>query len=207
MEQEVQAGGAFPLSNEAAIELIRKIEGGNQSALGFLYDRTSPLLYGLILKIIGDKSQAEETLLETYTSIWKKSVLYDSTLLPLEWLLAMARSKAVARVNWHKKSSKKRELSTVNREQAATVAPEQQRLVRSAIDSLAPAQQEILYWNYYSGLSCSEIAAQIGKPIGAVKTHARLGLIKLTELFRPLFESKTEPDTAAGGRIEPRKSD
>ena len=158
------------------------------------------------MKIIGDKTQAEETLLETYSSIWKRTVPYDSRLLPLEWLLTVARTKAVARVNWHKKSSKKRELPIGNREPAATVAPEQQQLVRSALNSLVPAQQEILYWNYYSGLSCSEIAAQIGKPIGAVKTHARLGLIKLTELFRPLFESKTEPDTATGGRIEPRKS-
>lgn len=202
MEQEVQAGIALPLSSEAAIELIKKIQGGNQSALGFLYDRTSPLMYGLILKIIGDKTQAEETLLETYISIWKKSVLYDPGLLPLEWMLTVARAKAVARVNWHKKSSKKRELPIGNREPAATVAPEQQQLVRSAINSLAPAQQEILYWSYYSGLSCSEIAAQIGKPIGAVRTHARLGLTKLAELFRPLFESKTEPRTATGERIE-----
>jgi RNA polymerase sigma-70 factor (ECF subfamily) len=202
LEQEVEAGDAFPLSNEAAIELIRKIEGGNQSALGFLYDRTSPLLYGLILKIIGNQTQAEETLIEIYASIWKKSVLYDPGLLPLEWLLTIARSKAVARVNWHKKSSKKRELSIGNRKPAATVAPVQRQLVRSAIDSLAPAQQEILYWNYYSGLSCSEIAVQIGKPVGAVRTHARLGLTKLTELLRPLFESKTESGTATGGRIE-----
>jgi len=206
VEQEVQAGSAFPLANEAAIELIRKIEGGNQSALGFLYDRTSPLLYGLVLKIVGDKTLAEETLLETFTSIWKKSVRYDPRLLPLEWLLSIARARAVARVNWHKKSSKKRELSIGNRELTATVAPDQQQLARSAIESLIPAQQEILYWNYYSGLSCSEIAAQIGKPLGAVKTHARLGLMKLTELFRPLFEHGTEADMATGERIEPRTS-
>jgi RNA polymerase sigma-70 factor (ECF subfamily) len=202
LAQENQAGSAFPLSNEAAIELIRKIEGGNQSALGFLYDRTSPLLYGLIFKVIGDKAQAEEILLETYISIWKKSVLYDPGLLPLEWLLTVARTKAVARVNWHKKSSRKRELPIGNRETAASVAPEQRKLVRSAIKTLAPAQQEILYWSYYSGLSCSEIAERIGKPVGAVKTHARLGLTKLTELIRPLFESKTESGIATGGRIE-----
>jgi RNA polymerase sigma-70 factor (ECF subfamily) len=158
--------------------------------LAFLYDKTGPLLYGLILKIVGDKTQAEEVILETYTTIWKKSALYDSRLLPLEWLLNTARARAIARVNWHKKSSKKRELTIGNQGPTATVAPEQQKLTRSAIESLVPAQQEILYWSYYSGLSCSEIAAQIGKPIGAVKTHARLGLIKLTDLFRPLFENK-----------------
>ena len=149
MEQEVREGAASPLENEAALELIKKIEGGNSSALGFLYDRTSPLLYGLILKIVGDKAQAEEVLLETYASIWKKAVPYDSRFPPLEWLLNTARAKAVARVNWHKKSSKKRELSIGYKGLPATVAPEQQKLTRSAIESLVPAQQEILYWSYY----------------------------------------------------------
>ena len=108
MEQEVQAVGGVPLNNEEAVELIRKIEAGDKSALGILYERTSPLVYGLVHKILGDKTPAEEILLETYTSIWKKSAIYDSDLLPLEWLLTIARARAVARVNWHKKSSKKR---------------------------------------------------------------------------------------------------
>ena len=196
MEQEVQAVGGVPLNNEEAVELIRKIEAGDKSALGILYERTSPLVYGLVHKILGDKTPAEEILLETYTSIWKKSAIYDSDLLPLEWLLTIARARAVARVNWHKKSSKKKELSVAIPDQEATVVPAQQKLARSAMESLVPAQREILYWNYYSGLSCSEIAAQIGKPIGAVKTHARFGLIKLTELFRPLFELETKAETA-----------
>jgi len=199
MEQEVQAVGGVPLNNEETVELIRKIEGGDKSALGILYDRTSPLLYGLIYKILGDKTPAEEILIETYASIWKKSALYDSRFLPLEWLLTIARARAIAGVNWHKKSSKKKELSIGIPDQEATVAPGQQKLARSAMESLVPAQREILYWNYYSGLSCSEIAAQIGKPIGAVKTHARIGLIKLTELFRPLFQRETKAETAAEG--------
>jgi RNA polymerase sigma-70 factor, ECF subfamily len=64
------------------------------------------------------------------------------------------------------------------------VAPEQQKLARDAMASLAPVQREILEKTFYSGLSCSEIAAQEGKPVGAVTAHARLGLSKLDELFR-----------------------
>jgi DNA-directed RNA polymerase specialized sigma24 family protein len=123
LEQEVRKGAAFPLENVAVLELIKGIERGNRSALAFLYDKTSPLLYGLILKIVGDKTQAEEVLLETYTTIWKKSVLYDSRLLPLEWLLNTARARAIARVNWYKKSSKKKELTIGNQEPTTTAQP------------------------------------------------------------------------------------
>jgi len=80
-----------------------------------------------------------------------------------------------------------------------TVASEQE-LARSSIASLVPAQQEILDWVYYSGLSCSEIAVQISKPLGAIRTHAGLGMSKLSEMFRPLFEREIETHTATGGR-------
>ena len=205
MEQEIQSGVELPLDNKAFIELVKKIENGDQSALLALYDGTSSLLFGLVSKILGDKALSEEILIEVFASIWEKSAKYDSTLLPLEWLLNLARSKAVARVNWHKKTSKKRELEIGNSSATTTVAPRQQELARSAIEALAPAQREILAWSYYSGLSCGEIAAQIGKPIGAVKTHARLALSKLEELFRPLFESEMEKTDESGVDIEPRK--
>ena len=204
LEQEIQSGGGLPLDREAAVNLIRKIENGDKSALLALYDGTSPLLFGLVLKILGDRAAAEEILLEVFASVWEKSATYNSSLLPLEWLLTLARSKAIARVNWRKKSSKKRELSVNAGSTAATVAPKEQEIVRSAIESLVPAQREVLTWAYYSGLSCGEIASQIGKPIGAVKTHARLGVSKLESLLQPLFESeKTEPKES-GGQIESR---
>jgi RNA polymerase sigma-70 factor (ECF subfamily) len=205
LEQEIQPGGELPLDSKAFIEVVKKIENGDQAALLALYDGTSPLLFGLVSKILGDKALSEDILVEIFASIWEKSAKYDSNLLPLEWLINLARSKAVARVNWNKKTSKKRKLEIENSSATTTIAPRQQELARSAIGSLVPAQREILAWSYYSGLSCGEIAAQIGKPIGAVKTHARLGLSKLEELFRPLFASEMEKPDESGGDIESRK--
>jgi RNA polymerase sigma-70 factor (ECF subfamily) len=192
LEQETQAGDASPLSSEAAIALIKKIEGGNRSALAILYDRTSRLLFGLVLRILGDKALAEETLLEIYTHVWKHSALYDARLLPLEWLMKIARGRAIARLQWRKHGKRKRELSIGAPAASMTVVPKQQKLARSAIETLVPVQREILDWTYFSGLSCSEIAAQIGKPIGAVRTHARFGMSRLSDSFRPIFEEQSE---------------
>lgn len=199
MDQESRTVQEIPLSNEEVKALFGKIQTGDSSALTDLFDRTNRLLYGLVLRVLGDRTSAEEALLDVYTFIWKESASWDPALLPLEWLTTIARDRSIARLHWNKQAKKKSAFQARNLDPAMTVAPERQELARNFIGMLAPAQQEILGWAYYSGLSCSEIAAQIGKPIGAVKTHARLGLNKLSDLFRPLIEREMETRTATEG--------
>jgi RNA polymerase sigma-70 factor, ECF subfamily len=203
LEKATQTNNGFALNREAGA-LIRKIQDGDISSFAILYDKTGRLLFGLILKILGDRALAEEALLDAYTAIWKEAASYNPERLPIEWLTTVARTQAIAKLHWRKQTRRKREFSYANPDSRATIATGEQKLARSAWESLIPIQQEILNWIYYSGLSCSEIAAQIGKPVGAVKTHAGLGLSKLSELFRPLFENEPE---ATGGQIETRTSD
>jgi RNA polymerase sigma-70 factor, ECF subfamily len=191
LEKTTQTNGGFSLNGEAGA-LIRKIQEGDVSSLAILYDKTGRLLFGLILKILGDRGLAEETLLDVYTRIWKEAASRDPRQLPIEWLTTVARTHAIAKLHWRKKSRKKREFSAANPDSTVTVAPKERKLARSAWESLIPMQQEILDWIFYSGLSCSEIAVQIGKPLGAVKTHAYLGLSKLSEMIRPIFENDPE---------------
>jgi len=198
LDKEFQADGIFPLTSEAAVALLKKIQDGDKSALAILYDKTSPLLFGLVLRTLGNRALAEEALLDVYTHIWRHAASYDPRLLPLEWMTAIARARAVAKMHWSKQDRKKRELSARGPDSPMTVAPEQQKIARDAMGSLAPTQREIIDWIYYSGLSCGEIAAQIGKPIGAIRTHARFGLSKLSDALRPLFEDGE--DTTGGSR-------
>ena len=198
VDQTTQAAHEFPLSNEAVVTLLKKIEEGDQSALLALYDRTNRLLYGLVLRILGDRTSAEEALLDVYTYIWKEPASCDPVLSPLEWLTTIARARAIARLHWNKQLKRKSAFQARNLDPAMTVAPDRQELARHTLGSLVPAQQEILGWAYYSGLSCSEIAAQIGKPVGAVKTHARLGLNKLSDLFHPFLEHEMQAGKATG---------
>jgi RNA polymerase sigma-70 factor (ECF subfamily) len=185
-------------TEEAIVALIGKTKDGDRSALVILYDKTSCLLFGLVLRILGDRAQAEETLLDVYTRIGKQSASYDPGLPPLEWLTGIARTCALARLHESKPKTRRQELPVGSFDPKMTVAPAKQKLARSSILSLAPTQREILDWAYYSGLSCGEIAAQAGKPLGAVKTHARLGLARLGELFG-LLGREAHAKTATGG--------
>lgn len=178
------------------MELLKRIEEGDQSALIALYDKTNRLLFGLILRILGDRTSAEEALLDVYTTIWKSPGGRDPVLTPLQWLTTMARNRAITLLHWNKQLRRKSAFQARSLDSTMTVAPDRQDAARRAIASLVPAQQEILGWAYYSGMSCSEIAAHISKPIGAIKTHSRLGMNKLSDLLRTLIE--TGPGKEAG---------
>ena len=199
MEQEIRDNHELPLSNDAVMALIKRIEEGDQTALAALFDKTNRLLFGLVLRILGDRTAAEEALLDVYTFIWKKPASCDPNLLPLEWLTTIARDRAIARLHWIRQGKTRPSFKAASRESAMTVAPERQEHARVSVGSLAPAQQEILEWVYYSGLSCTEIAVMVGRPLGAIKTHARLGLNKLSEQFRPVIEREMGARPETGG--------
>src|SRR5262245_24188804 len=81
------------------IALVQRVATGDQSALAALYDTTNRLVYGLVLRVLGDMSSAEEVLLDVYTQVWRQASSYDSSRgAPLAWLTTIARSRAIDRL-------------------------------------------------------------------------------------------------------------
>ena len=176
--------------------LIRRVAGGEQSALTAVYDATNRLVFGLILRIVVDRATAEEVLLDVYTQVWRQAAAYDATRgVPLAWIMTIARSRAIDRVRAGRPDQQKKEpLEAIGEVSAVGVSPEEasvyserQRLVRSALGALAPEQREVIELAYYSGLSHSEIALKLGQPLGTVKTRTRLGMMKLRDMLRPIL--------------------
>ena len=79
-------------------DFFLKIKIGEKAALFDLYDRTSGLLFGLTLKILGNPAEAEETLLNIYTRIWKDPLSCSPDFPPLAQLVMIARSHALTRL-------------------------------------------------------------------------------------------------------------
>ena len=180
------------------VALIRSAAGGDQSALAGLYDGTSRPVFGLVLRIVGDRPTAEEVLLDVYTQAWRQAANYDEERgAPLAWLMTIARSRAIDRLRSAKHDQYKESLDSVreisdtdpNPEQA-TVDSERRRLVCSALAALPAEQREVVELAYYSGLSHSEIALRLDQPLGTVKTRTRLAMIKLRDMLRPVLEGQ-----------------
>jgi len=166
-----------------------------------LYDSTSRLVFGLVLRILNDRSTAEEVLLDVYTQVWRQASSYDSKRgAPLAWMMTIARSRAIDRLRSGRQEQQNREpLESIGEARSkgespeeATEISERQKIVREALDTLSTEQREVLELAYFSGLSHSEIALQLGQPLGTVKTRTRLGMMKLRELLKPVLGGNYE---------------
>lgn len=201
MVQESQIVDKVEYDNAALAALIKKTGEGDAAAFADLYDSTGNLVFGFVRRIFADQSVAEKVLLDIYNQLWKESGSYDpENFMPLEWIITIARTRAVMRLDSSKEGRKRTLPEAGETDPKTTVAPVLQNYVRASIQSLSPSQKEILDWVFYTGLSCSEIAANSGKPLGAVKIHTRIGMSKLYDLFRPLYQRGMESENNKGGQ-------
>jgi RNA polymerase sigma-70 factor, ECF subfamily len=197
----------LPLTQEAAepVEreqdwtgLVARIAGGDQQAMSLLYNGTNRLVFGLILRILGDRGMAEEVLLDVYAQVWRQAERYDTARgAPLGWITTIARSRAIDRLRSERHNLQQDELNEattseqarVSNPETATAMSEMREIVKAALDSLPPEQREVIELSYYSGFTQTEIAGRLGQPLGTIKTRTRLGMIKLRELLKPVKES------------------
>ena len=174
--------------------LLARIAAGDQPALAEFYDASSAKVFGLVMKILADRTVAEEVTMDVYTQVWRRASTYDTERgTPGSWLMMLAKTRAIDRF----RSSYLERGRQVPLDQAAEVpgdaaTPEQysadlerQRLVQEAMASLSAEQRQAIALAYYWGLSQSEIADRLQLPLGTVKTRMRLGMIRLREVLAP----------------------
>ena len=169
------------------VTLIERIVARDPSAVADLYDRHSRLLYGLILRILRDRSEAEEVLQEVFVAVWDRAETYDAAVgAPAGWLVRIARNRAIDRLRTN--ASRMRTMESVSFEIRSSENPEtsaslgeQQRAIARALDAIPREQRDLILDAYYLGLTQSELAARHKLPLGTVKTRIRTGLLTLRQ--------------------------
>jgi RNA polymerase sigma-70 factor, ECF subfamily len=177
-------------TDTADAELIRLLRGGEQQALGILYDRYGGLVYTVAFRILNQADEAEDLAQDVFLTFWKQERFDPSRAALSTYLGVMTRSRALNKLQ--SRSSRQRMNDRLQQNAVEFSAPtpleqassaEQQETVRQALTQLSDNQRKVLELNYYKGLSQSEVAQQLGLPLGTVKTHARQGLIKLRQIL------------------------
>jgi RNA polymerase sigma-70 factor, ECF subfamily len=78
---------------------IHRAASGGRAALRLIYDETAAKLFGICLRILHDRSEAEDVLQEVYLTVWRKAAAFDeSRASPITWLVAIARNRAIDRL-------------------------------------------------------------------------------------------------------------
>jgi len=174
------------------ITLIERIVSRDEQAVAELYDRHNRLLFGLILRIIRDRSEAEEILQEVFVLVWTRAETYNVSLgPPAAWLVRIARNRAIDRLRANTVRLRAVESAPVpapaeNPESRANLS-EQQRAVARALDTLPQDQRVLIEQAYFLGLTQSELAERFKLPLGTVKTRIRTGMLALREQLSQVF--------------------
>ena len=170
----------------ADIALLDRVRARDQQALGELYDTHSRLLFGLILRILKNRAEAEEVLQEVFVQAWTKADTYHASLgSPAGWLVGIARNRAIDRLRSNATRARTLEppddLPEVATPEREAELSEQQRVIHRALDALPPEQRDLIEQAYFLGFTQSELAERCGLPLGTVKTRIRNGMQTLRE--------------------------
>ncbi len=154
-------------------------------ALEDVYRATSSKLFGVCLRILHDREEAEDVLQEVYLSVWAKAGQYDpARVSPITWLAAVARNRAIDRVRARPRASSPLEAAA----EAADPSPsavalmesdEDSRRLRGCLDELEANSADAIRTAFFEGCTYEVLALRIGAPLGTVKGWIRRGLQRL----------------------------
>jgi RNA polymerase sigma-70 factor (ECF subfamily) len=171
--------------------LLARVALADQRAFEEVYRLTGAHLYAVVLRIVRDRSIAEEILQEAYVNVWHHAGTYDAARSqPFTWLTSIVRNRALD-------LKRRREIDTIAFDNGDDDAPEMEypsdgptpvemllsaadsRSVRDCVETLEAGSRQAIALAFFHGLSHGELAAHLREPLGTVKSWVRRGLDKL----------------------------
>tara|TARA_B100001179_G_scaffold204813_2_gene167768 strand:+ start:117 stop:686 length:570 start_codon:yes stop_codon:yes gene_type:complete len=182
----------IPSSPEARERLkvaMARLAKGDRGALEDVYRLTNVKLFGICLRILQDRKEAEDALQDVYITLWRNAARYDaSRASPIAWLATFARNRAVDRL----RTGKVRR-GAVAVDEAAEIASDTPRAdellidaersarVHTCLDTLDQPQRGAIRTAFLEGQTYAELAEREGVPLGTMKSWIRRGLLKLRD--------------------------
>ncbi|MET1115896.1 MAG: sigma-70 family RNA polymerase sigma factor [Comamonas sp.] len=173
------------------MDLLDRIAAREEAALKQLYEHTAARLYGLALRIVGNREWAEDVLQDSFLGIWRNAGSYRASLSPpLAWMGMVVRGRGL---DFMRRRRAERLHANVPLDDAEDFLPssdalgpmqlaqasEQAVVLHQCMQRLEQAQREVVSLAYMRDLSHSELASQLKLPLGTVKTWMRRSLEQL----------------------------
>jgi RNA polymerase sigma-70 factor, ECF subfamily len=188
-------------SSSADRDLVARAASGDERAIASLYERYGGVLYAVAYRIVGQRADAEEAVIEAFAQVWREAPRFEPARGSVAgWLTMIARSRALDMVRARARRDRITASAAADRPGAspgmsswrpdaggALDDSERRAQVRQALDTLSPPQRQAIELAYFEGLSQSEIAERLQEPLGTVKTRVRLGMQKLRECLRSFY--------------------
>lgn len=171
---------------ELLSDALGRVGIGDRKAFEFLYRRTSAKLFGVCLRIFGNRHEAEEALQDAYLTIWNRAAAFDrDKASPISWLVAVTRNRAIDRLRVRDKGK------VVDLDEALAipdpapdaekqlVASDESRVMDSCIDRLEDRDAKFIRAAFWNGRTYADLAVAESTPLPSIKSRIRRALIKL----------------------------
>ena len=168
-------------------KLIANVGLGDRSAFSGLYDATSAKLFGVVLRVLNDRAEAEDALQEVYVKIWRSSDRYAvNGLSPMTWLITIARNTAIDKLRARKAPSEGEDAVLELPDhgptpEAAAIAASEKAQLDGCLGQLGEAQANAVRGAYLDGDTYQELADRFDVPLNTMRTWLRRSLLKLRE--------------------------
>lgn len=167
--------------------LLTEVAAGDRRAFESLYRATSSRLFGICLRVLHERADAEDVLQDVYTTIWNKAGQYDAGRAnAMAWLAMIARNRAIDRIRATPARGSQADIEVA--EAIADAGPSPLQTTEAADDrarlehcmrQLEPKRQGLIRAAFFGGATYEELAQRSGSPLGSVKSWIRRGLLQL----------------------------
>ncbi len=163
---------------------------GDRAAFKSVYERTSAKLFGVCLRILNDRSEAEEVLQETYVKVWRNAGRYvQAKASPISWLVAIARNQAIDRIRARKPAAGDLDEASEKPDdgpspEARTVASDEKRRLDDCLSRLDRSHADAVRRAFIEGYTYEELAVHMDVPLGTMKSWIRRSLLKLKDCLK-----------------------
>lgn len=167
--------------------LLGRIQAGDQGALAELYDQRQRLIYSLALSIVSSPADAEEVTQEVFFRVWEKAGIFDESRgSALSWMVTMTRRLAIDRTRSKHYKAGARSAEFTDKTALISSGDEAFRALEhsealTALETLSADHREVINLSFFEGLSHSQIADCLDKPLGTVKSRIREAIGKLRQ--------------------------
>jgi RNA polymerase sigma-70 factor (ECF subfamily) len=166
---------------------------GDRAAFAALYRGTANRLFGICLRVLTQRSEAEDALQEVYTAVWRKAAQFDPEKASASaWLAMIARNKAIDRLRAMPVIQARGSIELAQNledhgaspAQAVETSKDRARL-EHCLGRLEPKRRSLIRAAFFDGMTYEELAARIEAPLGSIKSWIRRGLLQLRECLDP----------------------
>lgn len=177
-------------SKEALDVLLVRTAAGDRGAFRALYQATSGKLFAVLIRVLGDDSEASDVLQEVYISVWKRAGHYDPVKgRALSWLAVIARNAGIDALRRRRPGRVSEDFcdeQSVDEETSFhhVLAGDAAARIVASLGRLPAPQRDAVKLFYLEEKSLAEIAEQKQAPVNTVKSWVRRGIANLRLEFQ-----------------------